>query len=160
AKKKTGRTRPRPGPNAATREPAPGSTRGRKLWPVVIVLGLIAAVALVVRERQPRPSPAAAPAATPLGAARANFVGGRRCAECHRAEYDRWVGSHHDRAMQVADERTVLGDFNGATFTHAGVTSSFYRREGKFFVYTDGPDGEMREFEIVDTFGVSPLQQY
>jgi len=40
------------------------------------------------------------------------------------------------------------------------VTSRFYRRDGKFLVYTDGPDGTMREYEVAYTFGVAPLQQY
>ena len=38
-------------------------------------------------------------------------------------------GSHHDRAMQPADEKTVLGDFNDAKITHFGVTSRFFKRE-------------------------------
>ena len=34
------------------------------------------------------------------------------------------------------------------------------RRDGKYFVNTDGPDGKLRDFEIKYTFGVRPLQQY
>ena len=62
--------------------------------------------------------------------------------------------------MAPANERTVLGNFDDGTFTYAGVTSRFYRRDGKYFVWTDGPGGAMGEFEITDTFGWSPLQQY
>jgi hypothetical protein len=39
------------------------------------------------------------------------FVGSKTCAECHKPEYELWLRSHHDLAMQEADERTVLGDF-------------------------------------------------
>src|ERR1700757_1130250 len=56
----------------------------------------------------------------------AAFVGGRICSGCHRAEAALWQGSHHDQAMQEANERTVLGDFNNATLAHFGVTSRFY----------------------------------
>ncbi len=56
--------------------------------------------------------------------------------------------------------KTVLGDFDGATFTHGGVTSRFFKRDGKFFVNTDGPDGKLADFEIRYIFGVTPLQQY
>ena len=59
-----------------------------------------------------------------------------------------------------ATDKSVLGDFSGATFEHYGVKSRFYRRDGKFFVETDGPDGKLAEFEIKYTFGVAPLQQY
>jgi tetratricopeptide (TPR) repeat protein len=62
--------------------------------------------------------------------------------------------------MQEADPTTVLGDFDAARFTHFGVTSEFDRREGRFVVRTDGPDGEPAEFDVAYTFGVEPLQQY
>ena len=94
------------------------------------------------------------------GAADPTFVGRQSCAECHPDEDRLWRGSHHDLAMQEANDRTVLGDFDDARFTYAGVTSTFFRRDGGFFVRTDGPDGEPREFEIRYTFGAVPLQQY
>ncbi len=62
--------------------------------------------------------------------------------------------------MQVADESTVLGDFDDATFAHNGITSIFFKREEKFLVRTDGPEGELQEYEIAYTFGLEPLQQY
>jgi Tfp pilus assembly protein PilF len=62
--------------------------------------------------------------------------------------------------MQQANDRTVRGDFNKANFAHAGVTSSFFKRDNKYYVRTDGRDGKLADFEIKYTFGVSPLQQY
>ena len=62
--------------------------------------------------------------------------------------------------MQEATEATVLGDFDDATFSYHYVTSTFFRRDGKYFVRTDGADGQLHEFEIAYTFGVYPLQQY
>jgi len=90
----------------------------------------------------------------------ARFVGRAECARCHAREDSLWRGSHHDRAMQAANEQTVLGDFNGARFTHFGVTSTFTKRGGKYFARTDGPDGALHDYEIAFTFGVYPLQQY
>ena len=89
-----------------------------------------------------------------------SFVGTAACKDCHQAQYDSWLGSDHDLAMDVATEGTVLGDFGDREFTHAGVTSRFYKREGRFYVWTEGTGGEMGEFEITHTFGVEPLQQY
>ena len=40
------------------------------------------------------------------------------------------------------------------------MTSRFFRKDGKFLVETDGPDGKFATFEIKYTFGVDPLQQY
>jgi predicted CXXCH cytochrome family protein len=90
----------------------------------------------------------------------AEFVGGGVCAGCHAGETALWQGSHHQQAMQAATEQTVLGDFAGASIAHFGVTSTFLRRDGKFFVRTDGPDGKLRDYEVAYTFGVYPLQQY
>jgi Flp pilus assembly protein TadD len=54
----------------------------------------------------------------------------------------------------------VLGDFSGVTFEHRGKTWRFFRRGEKFMVHAEGPDGQMRDFEVTYTFGVAPLQQY
>ena len=88
------------------------------------------------------------------------FVDNRVCQPCHAQAFEDWRGSHHDQAMQAATEATVLGDFRNAQFTHQGRTSRFFTREGKFFVHTEGPDGQMADFEVQYTFGVDPLQQY
>ena len=90
----------------------------------------------------------------------ATFVGRDRCAPCHEAETALWRGSHHDLAMQPATDTTVLGDFGDAEFHYNGITSRFFRRDGRFLVNTDGPDGELRDYPIDYTFGVDPLQQY
>src|SRR5262249_12643187 len=71
-----------------------------------------------------------------------------------------WGGSQHRRAMQHAGDRTVLGDFNDASFDYRGVRSRFFRRDAKYLVETDGADGKLATFEVKYTFGVEPLQQY
>ncbi len=90
----------------------------------------------------------------------AEFVGSEKCKSCHQSEYEQWKGSNHYHAMEVATEESVRGDFNNATFEHAGVVSRFYRKAGKFFVHTQGPEGRMGDFEVTHTFGWNPLQQY
>jgi tetratricopeptide (TPR) repeat protein len=88
------------------------------------------------------------------------FAGTVACRDCHRTEYERWVGSDHDLAMDVATEATVLGDFSGVEATFHGTTSRFFRRDGRFYIETEGPDGELAEFIVTHTFGHDPLQQY
>jgi predicted CXXCH cytochrome family protein len=88
------------------------------------------------------------------------YVGRAACTSCHAREDRAWQGSHHALAMQEAAGQTVLGDFNNAEFRYAGTTSRFFRRDGKFLVRTDGPDGRLADYEIKYTFGVTPLQQY
>ena len=98
--------------------------------------------------------------ATDKGASAPEFVGSQACASCHGQQFRDWQGSQHAQAMQHATAATVLGDFADAAFTYAGVESRFYRRDGQFFVHTDGPDGQLAEFRIQYTFGLEPLQQY
>jgi predicted CXXCH cytochrome family protein len=62
--------------------------------------------------------------------------------------------------MQSADSLTVLGDFRNATFRYGSVTTTFHRRGAAYVVRTDGPDGQLADFEVRYTFGVYPLQQY
>jgi tetratricopeptide (TPR) repeat protein len=90
----------------------------------------------------------------------AEYSGLATCAECHAEQVRFWRDSHHDLAMQYASEETVLADFSNSSFTYAGITSTFYKKNSKFMVRTDGPDGELHEYEIKYTFGVTPLQQY
>jgi len=103
---------------------------------------------------------AAEAGAAPTRATAVGFVDRQICVGCHQHEYQAWRGSHHDLAMQVASDETVLADFGDTTFSYFGVTSRFFKRNGKFFVNTDGPDGELGDFEIKYTFGVELLQQY
>ncbi len=88
------------------------------------------------------------------------FVGAERCSACHIEQGKAWRTSQHAHAMQHAGEDSVLGDFADATFTYAGDTSRFFRRDGRYYVKTDGPDGKLHDYEIRYTFGIAPLQQY
>lgn len=89
-----------------------------------------------------------------------SYVGTQSCSACHQQEFQDWNGSHHDLAMQEANDSTVLGDFNNVVFSNKGITSRFFRKGSAFIVHTEGPTGAMEDFEIAYTFGVFPLQQY
>jgi len=89
-----------------------------------------------------------------------NFVGSQACAGCHRQQTALWMQSQHKHAMQHASAATVLGDFDNAGFDYYGVHSRFFKKDNKFFVETDGPDGKLATFEVKYTFGIDPLQQY
>ena len=89
-----------------------------------------------------------------------NFVGSQACAGCHRQQTALWMQSQHKHAMQHASAATVLGDFDNASFDYYGVHSRFFKKDSKFFVETDGPDGKLATFEVKYTFGIDPLQQY
>jgi Flp pilus assembly protein TadD len=130
----------------------------RQIGTALAVVALLGAAG-ACRGRSETPAAEVKPAPSPTPAA-AKFVGRAACAGCHAEEDRRWTGSHHDLAMQEATDKTVLGKFDGATFTHFGITTTFTKRDGKFYARTDGPDGKLHEYPIAYTFGVYPLQQY
>ncbi|MDX2472162.1 MAG: multiheme c-type cytochrome, partial [Candidatus Krumholzibacteria bacterium] len=90
----------------------------------------------------------------------ATWVGRQACAECHAQADSVWTGSDHDLAMQLPRPETITADFDNATYTHYGVTSTFYREGEKYMVRTDGPDGKLTDFEVAYVFGYFPLEQF
>ena len=132
------------------------SSRRNSAWPVS--LGLL--ILLSVGCSREEPAQEDSPAARPAPSAQAEYVGGAACTSCHEEEATQWRGSHHDLAMQVANELTVLGDFDDASFTYNGIRSEFFRRGADYFIRTYGPDGTLDEFRVTHTFGIDPLQQY
>lgn len=88
------------------------------------------------------------------------YVGRQTCIQCHQQENKLWEGSHHDLAMDLATPETVIGNFADVELEHYGITTRMFRRDGKYMVNTEGPDGEMTDFEVKYVFGIDPLQQY
>ena len=90
----------------------------------------------------------------------AGYAEASSCMGCHSEQAKTWKNSDHDWAMREASQTSVLGNFANSTFNKAGVTAHFFRKNGKFFVNTEGNDGKASDFEILYTFGHYPLQQY
>lgn len=90
----------------------------------------------------------------------ATFVGSENCQSCHQAQHDKWQHSHHAKAIELASESNVLGDFSDVKFTYNDIESHIYTRDNNYFVSTDDQNGKISEFKIKYTFGVYPLQQY
>jgi predicted CXXCH cytochrome family protein len=148
-----------------TRKPAePGPTPRRRFKALLLGVGAAGAVLSIAAGgwwwqsgRQPR---ALLAGVSPPTRPAASYVGQQVCGQCHEQAQQRWRGSHHDLAMQPATETSVAGDFNNTRFAYAGVTSTFFHRDGKFVARTDGPDGKLHDYDIKYTFGAAPLQQY
>lgn len=165
------------GRTAATRpqDPAPvpvapalsrsASSMPRAAWLVAAVVVLAAAAwALWSLRAMPAP-PAAAPAGPTAATTVASpplpaYVDNQQCLGCHQTQAAQWLPSHHAQAMAVADAKSVRADFDDTRFKHKGLTTRFFKRDDKFFVNTEGPDGKAADFEVKYTFGYEPLQQY
>lgn len=88
------------------------------------------------------------------------FVGDQAYRSCHAGQFVSWKGSHHDYAMKVATDSTVRGDFGDSTFNPPRGKLPVLPRDSLFMVEAPGPDGERRQYQITNTFGWTPLQQY
>lgn len=100
------------------------------------------------------------PAADPLVAPHDGFVDEKTCTSCHTEQVAAFAKSHHAKAMALADDKSVRADFNNTRFERDGVAADFFRRDRRFFVRTEGPDGQPADFEVKYTFAYEPLQQY
>ncbi|MEE4235996.1 MAG: multiheme c-type cytochrome [Anderseniella sp.] len=88
------------------------------------------------------------------------YVGSNACTDCHKGQSGKWARSHHALAWQWPSSSTVLGDFDNASFEHQGIKSRFTSSERRYFVETDGSDGNLHRFEVKSVAGIAPLQQY
>lgn len=84
----------------------------------------------------------------------------KACLSCHKEHVQNFTISQHALAMQEANTKTVLGNFDNATFNYNGIVSTFFKKDGTFMVTTDNEHGKLQSYEIAYTFGVYPLQQY
>lgn len=88
------------------------------------------------------------------------FTGVERCAECHTNNYAEWTRSLHSLAMTVPTDSTVVGDFDNASHSYGGVTSTMYRRDGDFYMKTPDANGQVKEYRIDYTIGIRQHQAY
>lgn len=131
---------------------APPSLRGRRPWlPLVIAaVVVVAAGGLIYADWH----------STIPEDTHATYVGRQTCIQCHQQQADAFHNSHHDLAMDHATPESVLGDFSGVELEHDGIVSRMYKDGERFMIRTEGPDGEMGDFEVKYTLGVDPLQNY
>ena len=88
------------------------------------------------------------------------YLGDASCVSCHQEAFKSWQGSHHDLAMQLVTEESVLGNFDSIHASLDGVNYFFFRKGSDFFVKVKEIDGSENEFKIAYVFGFTPLQQY
>ena len=130
-------------------EQDPGQPRARKWWIVPATIATLITGGVFADYWSARPA-----------GIELTYVGRDACVECHREQTESFTGSDHDKAMDLATDKTVLGDFNDVVFEHDGLVNRLFRDGDRFMVHTEGEDGTMQDFEVKYVFGVYPLQQY
>lgn len=152
--KRSGKVAAAPSAPAAA-APASAAQRRHVWWLPLGVAVLVLVLLGIWWSRVPAPGVATTPVATVTSSSAqptavlppSHYVGAQTCAACHAKETQAWQSSHHALAMQVADDKTVAGHFDGA-LKQDGSVASFFKRDHAYFVKTDGPDGKPGEFEV------------
>lgn len=121
------------------------------LWLAVLFMAFGTAWQALAEDK---PSPSAAASSS------SEWVDETRCQSCHTEQHADWLNSHHQLAMQPANDDTVLGNFDQQSLTSDTETSRFFRRDGGFWINTPNAEGKPTDYPVAYTFGVEPLQQY
>ena len=95
---------------------------------------------------------------SPSPAGPAEFIGSAACESCHTTQYQDWLGSHHELAMQVADSATVLADFAGTEFEYFDATTYFLTRDGEYYVRTRDWRAGREEIRLLRRVGISVIR--
>jgi hypothetical protein len=74
------------------------------------------------------------------------FVGSATCATYHQRKHHTWLGSHHERTHGGGNAANGSRGFCGRPGHGRGVTSTFHKKDGRYFVRTDGLDGKLHDY--------------
>jgi len=54
------------------------------------------------------------------------------CKSCHEQQFANWHKSDHSKAMALADDKSVLGNFVDQQIEHFGQKANFFRYQSMF----------------------------
>jgi hypothetical protein len=87
-----------------------------------------------------------------------NFVGSKRCAECHAQEADRWSKSWHSRALSPARAEFVAGKFNGDHYLGTSSEAWMTQRDGEYRMRTTDSTGQLADVRVKWVIGGKRMQ--
>ena len=96
---------------------------------------------------------------TPVDLSKFPYAQSTTCVSCHPGHFETWHQTFHRTMTQRADDLSVVGDFDNASFTYQGITSSFTNENGRYFIETVA-FAEPELFEVAMTVGSRRFQQY
>jgi predicted CXXCH cytochrome family protein len=117
-------------------------------------------VALAVRAERER-NRIAAELAAPRDLHGTGYVGSAACRRCHAEQYASWRRTFHRTMTTEATSTNILGDFSGATLSHAGVGARMDKDEaGRYRMTFTRPGAPPRVATVVRAVGSRRYQQY
>jgi len=91
---------------------------------------------------------------------RKDYVGPKKCGECHKENYSTWKMHPHSRMNQLVGDEAVLGDFSGASLSYGDGKVVFRKQEDLFVMEYFHRDKMVRRFKVTRTIGWRYLQEY
>lgn len=88
-----------------------------------------------------------------------NYLKSTECLSCHAKQHESWSNTHHSKMTQLANSKTVVGDFT-QTFEYIGVKAKMERNGEDFFINLTYPDGRIEKNKIKYAIGSRRVQQY
>ena len=86
------------------------------------------------------------------------FVGSKRCAECHALEAERWSKSWHARALSPARAEFVVGKFNGDHYRGTSSEAWMTQRGGEYRMRTADSSGQPADIPVKWVIGGKRMQ--
>jgi hypothetical protein len=119
---------------------------------------VVAIATLVWFTRDRRDTPRfPVPVQGPVG----EFVGSSACQTCHPAQHSSWHDSYHRTMTQVANESSVIGDFNSVHLAGKNLDARLFRENGAFKVELHiGQPDQTTVYDVVMTTGSHNRQAY
>ncbi len=142
------------------------------IWILLAILIVFSAIKYIGDIRHTQEEGEVAEIAVPHTFGEPEYVGSKKCRDCHWREYDTWKGTLHSKFMQPAGERSVIGDFEinnkmtvdvtdkASNLANKEVTTTMYKKDGLFYINTIGPDWELHDYEISHVIGLGERQNY
>lgn len=97
-----------------------------------------------------------------------DYVGSKRCGECHDRIYKTWTGTKHPYKITETDKKTVVGDFTQNNTLelkdkrdgNKKIVAKMFKQDGKYYVSTFADTNKMQEHEIIYNIGGVWKQRY
>ena len=148
---------------------------------ILSIVVVFAAVGLALWHWIDAARPVAARSSCKCGAepVSAQYVGNAVCIGCHEKLGERWKISYHAKAMDHANDKTVLANFYNSSAVHFNSSARFYRKGSEYWAQPDIPASSVQtaegqgasrgagqsgspapEYQVKYVLGFYPLQQY
>ncbi|MEO8554162.1 MAG: multiheme c-type cytochrome, partial [Kofleriaceae bacterium] len=86
------------------------------------------------------------------------FIGASACGDCHDDELSHWKKDWHARALALATDNTVVGNYANAHFTGSSSEATMTRAGAQRTMRTQGPDGTATDFPVDWVIGGKRMQ--